>query len=99
MGLMKNKKKNILITGGSGFLAKNLALKFNKKFNVILFSRNLDNLKKIASETNSDYFAGDITRIDSLRDVLVFITLIQLYIQPPQNMLIILKLIPMNVLT
>ena len=47
-------------------------MRFNKKFNVILFSRNLDNLKKIASQTNSDYFAGDITRIDSLRDVFSF---------------------------
>lgn len=66
---MKNKKKYILITGGSGFLAHNLALRFQKKFNVVLFSRNLDNLKKIALQTNSQYFAGDITRIDSLRDV------------------------------
>ena len=33
-------KKNLLITGGSGFLGINLALNLKKKYNVFIGSRN-----------------------------------------------------------
>jgi nucleoside-diphosphate-sugar epimerase len=37
---MEKNKKTILITGGSGFLGRNLAIFFKDKYNVILASRN-----------------------------------------------------------
>ena len=36
-------KKNLLITGGSGYLGVNLALSLKKKYNVFLGSRNQNN--------------------------------------------------------
>ena len=70
MGKMKIKNNNILITGGSGFLGKNLSKTLSEKNNVILFSRNIDNLKSSALESNAKYYAGDISKIESIRDVL-----------------------------
>ena len=55
MGKMKTKNNNILITGGSGFLGKNLSKTLSEKNNVILFSRNIDNLKSSALESNAKY--------------------------------------------
>ena len=70
MGKMKIRNHNILITGGSGFLGKNLSKTLSENNNVILFSRNIDNLKNSALESNAKYYAGDISKIESIRDVL-----------------------------
>ena len=60
----------ILITGGSGFLAKNLSLKLSleKKYRITLCSRNIENLRKASSETKCDYYPLNINSIESLID-------------------------------
>ena len=58
----------IPITGGSGFLAKNLSLKLSleKKYRITLCSRNIENLRKASSETKCDYYPLNINSIESL---------------------------------
>jgi UDP-N-acetylglucosamine 4,6-dehydratase len=60
--------KTILITGGSGFLGKNLAKAFKSDYNVILGSRN--NKQNLATklETGCEVVPLDITNIESVRD-------------------------------
>ncbi len=60
----------ILITGGSGFLAKNLGLYLSKekKYKITLCSRNIENLRKVSNETNCNYYPLNINSIGSLID-------------------------------
>lgn len=62
-------KKKILITGGSGFLGRNLALSLKENYDVYLASRN-NKQNFIASKlTNCISIPMDVTNIESVRDV------------------------------
>ena len=61
--------KKILITGGSGFLGKSLAIKLKKKYKVILAARNLDKLREATNVTGCDGIPLDISNINSVRDI------------------------------
>ena len=61
--------KKILITGGSGFLGKSLAMRLKKKYKVILASRNLDKLRDASNITGCEGIPIDISNINSVRDI------------------------------
>ena len=65
-------KKNLLITGGSGYLGVNLALKLKKKYNVFLGSRNQKRNREASNITNCQDLPLDVTNINSLRDAFQF---------------------------
>ena len=61
--------KTILITGGSGFLGKNLAKKLIKKYNVVLGSRN-NNQNRLANlDTSCEVVPLDISSFQSVEDI------------------------------
>ena len=62
-------KKTILITGGTGYLGKNLGLKLKKKYNVILTGRNNKQNFIAKKETGCETAPLDVTNIDSIRDI------------------------------
>ena len=62
-------KKKLLITGGSGFLGKNLALKLKEKYEVILTSRNNKNNFIVSKLTGCKVIAMDVSNIESVRDI------------------------------
>ena len=66
---MNKQKKTILITGGNGFLGKNLALFFKDKYEVILASRNNKNNFEAGRVTGCKTVPLDISNIESVRDV------------------------------
>ena len=61
-------RKKILITGGSGFLGKNLGLylKLKNKYNIFLCSRNIDNLKIVNKQTKCNVYPLDINNYGSV---------------------------------
>ena len=62
-------KKKILITGGSGFLGKRLALALKADYQVVLAARN-NKQNLLAQEfTGCQTIPMDVTRIESIRDV------------------------------
>lgn len=61
--------KKILITGGSGFLGRNLALKLKKNYLVTITSRNQEKLKEAADYCQCKYMTMDINSINSISDV------------------------------
>tara|TARA_R110002110_G_scaffold401290_1_gene618082 strand:+ start:1241 stop:2191 length:951 start_codon:yes stop_codon:yes gene_type:complete len=63
-------KKTILITGGSGFLGRNLALKLKDGYNVFLGSRNNKNNAYAGKVTGCPTLPLDVTNIESVRDVI-----------------------------
>jgi UDP-N-acetylglucosamine 4,6-dehydratase len=64
-------KKTLLITGGTGFLGRNLATAMRDEYNVILGGRN-NKQNMIAREvTSCTVLPMDVTNIESLRDVFV----------------------------
>lgn len=63
-------KKTILITGGSGFLGRNLANRLKNDYNVYLGSRNNKNNAFASKATNCPSLPLDITNIESVRDVI-----------------------------
>lgn len=65
------RKKTILITGGSGFLGRNLANHFKNKYKVILGARNNKLNFQAASETGCEMTPLDITNIESVRDCVI----------------------------
>ena len=65
-------KKNLLITGGSGYLGVNLALKLRSKFNVFLGSRNQKRNREASIITNCEDLPLDVTNINSVRDALEY---------------------------
>jgi UDP-glucose 4-epimerase len=66
---MNNSQKTILITGGTGFLGRNLALFFKDKYRVILGSRNNKQNMVAKRITGCEVVPLDITNIESVRDV------------------------------
>lgn len=61
-------KKNLLITGGSGFLGINLALKLRKKYNVFIGSRNQKRNREASDITKCEDLPLDVSNINSVRD-------------------------------
>ena len=66
--------KKILITGGAGFLGKNLGLFLSKtkKYDILLCSRNNKINQDVHNETGIKVSPLDITSIDSVRDIFNF---------------------------
>ncbi|MDC0425437.1 SDR family NAD(P)-dependent oxidoreductase [Pelagibacteraceae bacterium] len=64
--------KRILITGGSGYLGKNLALKLKDKYKVFLGSRNNSSNFDAEREVKCKSIPLDITNIESIKDALNF---------------------------
>ena len=60
----------ILITGGSGFLGKQLAFNLSKKNKVILASRNNYLSQQASDETGCEIYPLDVSSIESVRDTL-----------------------------
>ena len=60
--------QTILITGGAGFLGKQLGLKLKDRYRVILGSRNNGNNQLAASLTGCETIPLDIVHYDSLLD-------------------------------
>ena len=56
-------KKNLLITGGSGYLGINLALNL-KKYNVFIGSRNQKRNYDASLKTNCEAIPLDVTNIE-----------------------------------
>jgi UDP-N-acetylglucosamine 4,6-dehydratase len=63
--------KTILITGGTGFLGRNLALKLKKDYRVILTGRNNKQNLFASKYTGCQSAPLDISNIESVRDVFV----------------------------
>jgi UDP-N-acetylglucosamine 4,6-dehydratase len=62
-------KKKVLLTGGTGFLGRNLALKLKENYEVILTGRNNKQNLFAKQFTGCDVHPMDITNIESVRDV------------------------------
>ncbi len=65
-------KKNLLITGGSGYLGINLALKLRKKYNVFIGSRNQKRNYDAYQQTHCEAIPLDVTNIESVRDAIIY---------------------------
>ncbi|MBN7817548.1 polysaccharide biosynthesis protein [Algoriphagus pacificus] len=63
--------KTILITGGTGFLGRNLALKLKKDYRVVLTGRNNKQNLFASKYTGCEVAPLDISNIESVRDVFV----------------------------
>jgi UDP-glucose 4-epimerase len=63
--------KTILITGGTGFLGRNLALKLKKDYRIILTGRNNKQNLFASKYTGCQVAPLDISNIESVRDVFV----------------------------
>lgn len=63
--------KTILITGGTGFLGRNLALKLKSEYRVILTGRNNKQNLFSSKYTGCEVAPLDISNIESVRDVFV----------------------------
>jgi UDP-N-acetylglucosamine 4,6-dehydratase/5-epimerase len=64
-------KETVLITGGTGFLGRNLGLALRDEFNVVLTGRNNKQNMYAQQITNCNVLPMDVTNIESLRDVFV----------------------------
>ncbi|HEV2860185.1 MAG TPA: polysaccharide biosynthesis protein [Pyrinomonadaceae bacterium] len=62
-------KQTILITGGTGFLGKHLALMLKERFNVVLGGRNNKHNRDAEQATGCAALPLDVTNIESVRDV------------------------------
>jgi UDP-N-acetylglucosamine 4,6-dehydratase len=62
-------KKTLLISGGTGFLGRNLALAFKEEYNIILGSRNNKQNFQAKEITGCTVVPMDVTNIESIRDV------------------------------
>ena len=61
-------KKRILITGGNGFLGRNLANSLKGKFKVYIGSRNNAENLNAANLTKTDFIPLDVSNMNSVRD-------------------------------
>jgi UDP-N-acetylglucosamine 4,6-dehydratase/5-epimerase len=62
-------KKKVLLTGGTGFLGRNLALKLKEQYDVILTGRNNKQNLFAKNFTGCNVHPMDISNIESVRDV------------------------------
>ncbi len=62
--------KKILITGGSGFLGKNLSKKLSQNYKVFCTSRNQKQLQYLKSYLDVEILPGDITNFHSINEVI-----------------------------
>jgi len=65
---MSSTKKNLLVTGGTGFLGKRLALKLKDRYNVFLGGRNNKNNLIAQKITGCAVLPMDVANIESVRD-------------------------------
>lgn len=65
-------KKNLLITGGSGYLGVNLAQKLKNRYNVFIGSRNQKRNREASMLTNCKDLPLDVSNINSIRDAIHF---------------------------
>lgn len=65
-----NNKQTILITGGNGFLGKNLAIRLKDEYNVILASRNNKRNWEAQQATGCKFVPMDLVNIESVRDAI-----------------------------
>ena len=65
-------KKNLLITGGSGYLGINLALSLKNKYKVFLGSRNQKRNYDAAKHAGCEAIPLDVTNINSIRDAVIY---------------------------
>ena len=63
-------KKKILITGGNGFLGKELAASLKKKYKVFIGSRNNAENFKVSNLTKSEFIPLDVSNMNSVRDAI-----------------------------
>ncbi|MBT8231326.1 MAG: GDP-mannose 4,6-dehydratase, partial [Bacteroidia bacterium] len=69
--------KNILITGGAGFIGSHLVRRFVNKYpqyniynlDILSYAGNLENIKDIEDKENYSFIKGDITELDFIRSV------------------------------
>lgn len=62
-------KQTVLITGGTGFLGKHLALLLKERFNVVLSGRNNKHNRDAEQATGCASLPLDVSNIESVRDV------------------------------
>lgn len=65
--------QRVLITGGSGFLGKNLAIALKDSYEVFLGSRNHASLKRASQATDCEIVPLDVTNIFSVKDAFAFV--------------------------
>jgi UDP-N-acetylglucosamine 4,6-dehydratase len=64
-------RETVLITGGTGFLGRNLAVALREKYDVILGARNNKQNMMAGEVTHCRVMPMDVTNIESVRDVFV----------------------------
>jgi len=66
-------KKKILITGGSGFLGRNLALKLKDRYDIYIGARNNKQNFQAGKITGCEFLPLDVSSIESVRDAFKFV--------------------------
>ena len=66
-------KKKILITGGSGFLGRNLALKLKDQYDIYIGARNNKQNFQAGKLTGCAFLPLDVSSIESVRDAFKFV--------------------------
>ena len=67
-------RKKILITGGSGYLGRNLAKSLKNKYRIYLGSRNNLRNNLAMNETGCEVFPLDVANIDSVADAVNYVS-------------------------
>lgn len=62
--------KKILITGGSGFLGKNLSKELSNNYEIFCTARNQKQLQQLKNNVNIEILPGDVTSYHSINEVI-----------------------------